>query len=149
MVAPTHSSPAAATLHCRPPRAIGSQTHFQGVLLRSGKTQMVGRWPTARSRPCLRSRRALGWLPPPNHAGPQRVGPSKLRNEISAGLGLDSDLPRQHAVSLRSARVAGARHPLSGMSPSERRLSRFSLFHLLSRTATGRTEADRSLPSAS
>lgn len=92
----------------------------------------------SRSPPLCQVRGALGWLPPRKPAGPRRVGPSKLRTEISAGLGLDSDLPRQLAASLRSARVAGARHLLSGTSP-QRDASRFSLPHLLSRTANRRT----------
>lgn len=108
---------------------------------------MGGRWPTAGPRPCLGSRGALRWLPPQKHAGPRRVGPSKLRTEISAGLGLDSDLPRQHAASLRSARVAEVRRPLSGMSPQRDACLPSSLLHLLSRTATGRPEADCSLRS--
>lgn len=77
----------------------------------------------SRSPPLCQVRGALGWLPPRKHAGSRRVGPSKLRTEISAGLGLDSDLPRQLAASLRSARVAGARHLLSGTSPQRDALS--------------------------
>lgn len=109
---------------------------------------MGGRWPTAGSRPCVRSRGVLEWLPPCTHAGPPKVGPSKLRTEISAGLWLDSDLPRKHAASLGSARVAGARHPLSGMSP-QRDACLASASPLFSRTTTRLPEAEGSLPSVS
>lgn len=64
----------------------------------------------------VRSRGAFGMASTPDRAGPRRVGPSRLRSEMPARLGLDRQLPGQQAASVRSARAAGARRPLSGTS---------------------------------
>lgn len=79
----------------------------------------------------------------PHRAGPRRVRTSGLRSEISAQLGLDSELPGQQATSVRSARVTGATRPISRTSPSRRPRARLNLPHCRSLTRRDRTSQCR------
>lgn len=73
--------------------------------------------PQPGSRPCVGQVQGSLWdgfHPAP--CRPKQGGTLGLRSEIPARLGLDSELPRQQAASVRSARTAGARRPLLGTS---------------------------------